>query len=526
MVPAGAVTGDAQASATKQTKPADPPSSAWPDRAVGPAYHFDLGGATIAQPVTLTLPFDAASLPQGATPEDLVLAYHDETTGSWVPVPSSVDAATGTVTARVSHLSDWALWTPDWDYWLALLKADASGNITDYLHALTTFVSGCQTADGPYTVDNSLANRMIQGCLTKTSASGATLEIRNLRAFALEVSDPRGYISGQPVLLAPGDSVAFDVAATDASPVVVQANMSFKGLTASVVDIVLGLVPNISGARVSAAWRPAFKEIVDTVDKLHALTNAVTEAEAGHYPQAAEAAVKAITGIDFLTTLAVAARTAGVKFGIPALAQINPAVLNRVMAVVGLGDLIVTTWSFVGDYLLGNAQTEVHLIWASEPGPTPTPTPTLAPAPAKLLPPAAPTGVAHSQEFVDDPQQVIGGHDTVSWNAAGEPPGTTITVAGTLRCLAPEGSPEGTSCLALHTSFAASDLVILGVVPADVGHVTWDFAYGIGPGCFGMTTTLTQQIFAVVVWANNDAGQSRAIIAGTPANVVGWGATC
>jgi hypothetical protein len=158
--------------------------------------------------------------------------------------------------------------------------------------------------------------------------------------------------------------------------------------------------------------------------------------------------------------------------------------------------------------------------------PSPTPTPTLPPAPAKLQPPPAPTGVAYSQESVDDPQQVISGHDTVSWNAAGEPPGTTITVAGTLRCLAPEGSPEGTSCLALHTSFAASDLVILGVVPADVGQVTWDVAYGIGPGCFGMSTTLTQEIYALVVWANNDAGQSRAIIAGTPATVVGWGATC
>ena len=386
-VPAGAVTADTQASVTEQPEPADPPSSAWPDRAVGSAYHFDLGGAAIAQPVTLTLPFNAASLPQGATPDDLVLAYHDEATASWVPVPSSVDAAIGTVTAQVSHLSDWALWTPDWDYWLALLKGAASGNLTDLLHAITTFATGCQTTDGPYTVDNSIANRMIQGCLTKTSDSGATLEIRNLRAFSLEVSDPRGYLPGQPVLLTPGESVSFDVAASDASPVIVEANMSGLGITASVVDIVLGLLPNISAARISPAWRPAFKEIVGTVDKLHALTDAMTEAEAGHYPQAAEAAVKAVSGIDFLTTLGVAAHAAGVKYGIAALAQVNQAAISQVVAVVGLGDLIVTTWSFVGDYLLGNAHTEVHLLWLSTRAPTPTPTP------APLAHPGAPSGV-------------------------------------------------------------------------------------------------------------------------------------
>jgi len=366
LVPPGAMTGETQATISMQPAPAEPPSAAWPDRAIGPAYHFDLGGADLAKPATVTLPFDAASLPQGATPDDLVLAYHDEALRRWVPVPSSVDAATGTVTAQASHLSDWALWTPDWDYWLALVKSAASGNLTDLLHAVTTFASGCQTTVDIYTVDNTAASRMIEGCLTKTSASGATLEIRNLRAFALEVSDPRGYISGQPVLVTPGDAVSFSVSASDASPVLVQANMSGRGLTASVVDIILGLLPNMSVARASTAWGPAFSEIVEQIDRLHALGNSISEAEANHYPQAAEAAVKAISGIDFLTTLGAAAHAAGVKYGIPALAQVNQAGLQRVLLVVGLGDLIVTTWSFFGDYFF-NAHTEVRLAWKIPP---------------------------------------------------------------------------------------------------------------------------------------------------------------
>ena len=171
------------------------------------------------------------------------------------------------------------------------------------------------------------------------------------------------------MLLAPGNSVSFNVASSDASPVVVEANMSGLGLTASVVDIVLGLLPNISVARASATWGPAFKEILGTVDKLHALSDTITEAEAGHYPQAAEAAVKAISGIDFLTTLGAAAHAAGLKYGITALAQVSPAALNRVMAVVGLGDLIVTSWSFFGDYFF-NAHTEVHVIWTPQGSPS------------------------------------------------------------------------------------------------------------------------------------------------------------
>lgn len=385
LVPPGAVIGAAKATISKQPAPADAQSSDWPDRPLGSAYHFDLGGATLVHPVTVTLPFAAAALPDGTTPDDLVLAYHDLTAGRWVPVAATIDAAAGTVTAQVSHLSDWALWAPDWDYWLALLKGAASGDLTTLLHAITTFASGCTTTADGYTVDNSVANRMIQGCLTKTSTSDVTLEIRNLRAFALEISDPAGYMPDEPILLTPGDSVSFNVEASDMAPVIVDANMSRLGLTASVIDCVLGLLPNISAARVSPGWRAAFKEIVGTIDNLHALTDAIADAQAGKYPQAAEAAVKVISGMDFLAALVTAAHKAGVEYGVPALAQVTVKKLNAVMLVVGLGDLIVTSWSFFGDYFF-NAHTEVHLVWQSTwkpptPKPTPTPKPSKPPAP-------------------------------------------------------------------------------------------------------------------------------------------------
>lgn len=372
MIPGDALSASAAGSISASEPASAAPSATWPMHAVGPTWTIDLAGARLAKPVTLELPFGAASLPAGIDPAELLLAYRDDATSRWVPVPATVDAAAGTVKAGVSHLSIWGLFAPDWDYWLALLKTAASGNVTAFLHGLATFASGCQTQAGIYTIDNSAANKMIEGCLTETSPTAVTLEIRNLRAFALEVTDPRGYIPKQSVLLMPGDAVPFTVSASDAQPVIAQADMNILGLTASIVDIVLGLLPNIDAARVSPEWRAAFTEIVTQVAQLHSLSDAIAQAEAGHIPQAAEAAVTAISEIDFLTTLATASHAAGLKYGIPALANVGVAGLQKVMLVVGLGDLVVTAWSFFGDWFF-NVHTEVHLTW-------------------KLSPPAAPTG--------------------------------------------------------------------------------------------------------------------------------------
>jgi hypothetical protein len=51
------------------------------------------------------LPHPAQQCPSRSSP---FLASLDTTTGKWVPVPSTYDAATGVVSARVTHFSIWA----------------------------------------------------------------------------------------------------------------------------------------------------------------------------------------------------------------------------------------------------------------------------------------------------------------------------------------------------------------------------------------------------------------------------------
>jgi len=56
-------------------------------------------------------------------------------------VPATVNPVAHTVTASVSHLSSWGLFTINWDYWLGFIAKAASGNLTDLLGALGTLTT-------------------------------------------------------------------------------------------------------------------------------------------------------------------------------------------------------------------------------------------------------------------------------------------------------------------------------------------------------------------------------------------------
>jgi len=114
---AGALTTAASGSIAAQPAPPANPTPTWPSRAVGLAWQISLGGAEPVKPVTVTVPYDPSLLPAGTAPSELFLAYRDPTTNAWVAVPSTVDASAHTVSAQVSHLSLWAPFTIDWNYW-------------------------------------------------------------------------------------------------------------------------------------------------------------------------------------------------------------------------------------------------------------------------------------------------------------------------------------------------------------------------------------------------------------------------
>ena len=77
---------------------------------VGFATDFGPDGATFNPPIDLTLKIDLTRIPAGVPAEQLVIAWFDVSRGSWVELEDSVvDLATGTVTARVSHFTAFAI---------------------------------------------------------------------------------------------------------------------------------------------------------------------------------------------------------------------------------------------------------------------------------------------------------------------------------------------------------------------------------------------------------------------------------
>jgi len=71
---------------------------------------FGPDGATFDPPITITMIFDPASLPEGVLPEDLVIAYYDAVTGEWIELADIVvDTENNTVSGTTSHFTQFAI---------------------------------------------------------------------------------------------------------------------------------------------------------------------------------------------------------------------------------------------------------------------------------------------------------------------------------------------------------------------------------------------------------------------------------
>jgi uncharacterized delta-60 repeat protein len=98
VIPAGALTADL-AIGIEQTSDGAPPLPGGLATS-GPMYAFTPHGTSFAVPVTLTMPFDAASVPAGSTPA----LYKTDAQDEWGPVAGATFGA-DTVTARITSFS-------------------------------------------------------------------------------------------------------------------------------------------------------------------------------------------------------------------------------------------------------------------------------------------------------------------------------------------------------------------------------------------------------------------------------------
>ncbi|MBI4303543.1 MAG: helix-turn-helix domain-containing protein [Chloroflexi bacterium] len=82
-----------------------PPTKPANSEIIGWVYDFLPDGATFSPPITLTVSYDPALLPAGVDEKNLVLAYYDSAVGKWVNLTSTVDTASRTISAKISHFT-------------------------------------------------------------------------------------------------------------------------------------------------------------------------------------------------------------------------------------------------------------------------------------------------------------------------------------------------------------------------------------------------------------------------------------
>jgi hypothetical protein len=357
-VPDGALAAPATATITPVAAPSGP-SSAWPGSPAGIAWTIDLGGATLAKPVTIRVPYDPASLAAAADPSEVILAYADAA-GGWTPVAATVDPKAGTVSASVSHLSTWAAFTIDWDYWLGFIGKAASGNLTDLLGAVETLASDCQTSLGGFTVDNSATRGLVKGCIQKASNGKATIGVTNLRLISFGLSG--GALRTSWPVLDAGDTVSFEAGGKLAQPLVVGASLSPLVLAYQTTDLLVRLLP-VGGLTDDPAYPELRRAVAKVVEKAWSETSVLAKMQKGDPAGAAEEAFKLMTGASFEGLIVKALVSEGQRLGVPVLARLTPERMNQVMLAANLAVLDATLINWDIQYFL-SGYGEVRVTWA------------------------------------------------------------------------------------------------------------------------------------------------------------------
>ncbi len=94
----------------KDREPPPPPDD---NTIVGLNYEAGPDGATFDRPITITLAYNPADIPQGTDESTLVIALWDTAAGEWIPLDGcTVNRVNKTISAQVSHFSKYTILAP------------------------------------------------------------------------------------------------------------------------------------------------------------------------------------------------------------------------------------------------------------------------------------------------------------------------------------------------------------------------------------------------------------------------------
>ena len=195
----------------------DPPPPAEDASIVGLAYDFGPDGATFDPPITLEYTYDPDDIPEGVDEEDLVIARWDEEAGEWVELPCTVDPATHTITASVSHFTTFAIIArrpvppppapapapaafslsnltvqpievqPNESVTITVSVANTGG--TEGSYSVVLMINGVKEAEKRVTVA-AADSQLVSFCVSKEEAGSYTVVVDGLRASFTVVAPP------------------------------------------------------------------------------------------------------------------------------------------------------------------------------------------------------------------------------------------------------------------------------------------------------------------------------------------------
>jgi len=357
-IPAGALLQDATVTITKATEDKPAPDELEGTKAVGAAFNIDVGDQQLAKPVTLEIAFDPEALPSDSSEDVVFLAFYDEDKKGWVPVGGQVDKERSVLIIETDHLSWWNKFSWNWDAWIAVLKKLLSLRITDWIEAVNLLTEKCERQTTTVTVDESKANNIVQGCVTKEDPPAPELRVVNLKSFYIGVSaapDGPGYPAA--IALAPGEAAHFTANTADTPPAVVFADFTEEAMWTFVASLAVRMLP--SGEDVPGEGLRFIAEGLKLENSTVELAEALDKGDAR---KAAEAFYELVTSDTFIETLVKRAVQYGQEHGLSMMTKWTQAGVRKVFLAVGATDVIISAWDFVWNYFLNN-HSQVAFNW-------------------------------------------------------------------------------------------------------------------------------------------------------------------
>lgn len=359
-IPAGALADATKVTITKKNAPGDALAGG---QSLGAGFNIDLGGQTLAKPVTLEIAYDPKKLPQDVTDAQAFAAYYDEQKGVWVPAAGTVDAQRHVISIQTDHLSWWNPFSWNWGAWIAVLNDALTLNVTDFLHAVSLLTNDCPQSGSTVSVDSSQANNVIQGCVEQDDPSSPQLRVVNPKAFFYEVKPLSGGNGYPPdTMLGPGDDLKFQASTSDPAPLVVQAEITQKAGLYLIVHLIIQMLPGLNELGIQGP------QIACITEKLSDVSYFVSASEALLVNHDGAAAAEQL--IDFLRDDGAVQRfitgASDCNYGAARTWSVE-----GIKQVGGATATIISATDFVANYFL-NYDSRVSFRWTQPPTPTPS----------------------------------------------------------------------------------------------------------------------------------------------------------